>query len=69
MKLGLAVVYMLLAACSHIRDYRDAAWDPRMELGESLIDQIPNWEGEAARRCGGQVDPEVARRESRSPRC
>ena len=60
---------LVLAGCSTIRDRRDAAWDPRVERGESLLDQIPNEEGGVLRRCGGHLDPEVARREGRSLRC
>ena len=33
------------------RDHRDAPWDPKP--GVNLFDQIPNWEGEALRRCCG----------------
>ena len=33
-----------------------------------LMDQIPNWEGEAGVRCGGQVRPE-ARTPEMSDRC
>jgi hypothetical protein len=46
-------------------DRRDAPWDPKQ--GQTLIDQIPNWQGEAQSRCGGHL-PE-AERGARSPRC
>lgn len=46
-------------------DRRDAPWDPKP--GQALFDQIPNWEGEALRRCGGHL-PE-SERGQRSPRC
>ena len=46
-------------------DRRDAPWDPRG--GASLLDQIPNWDGEAQRRCGGHL-PE-SERGTRSSRC
>lgn len=56
----------LLAGC-RTWDRRDTPWDPRS--GEALFDQIPNEDHGAARRCGGHLDPEVARREGRSMRC
>lgn len=34
-------------------DRRDAAWDPRQ--GRSLMDQIPNEDGGANRRCCGHL--------------
>ena len=46
-------------------DRRDAPWDPKP--GQALFDQIPNWEGEALRRCGGHL-PE-SERGQRTPRC
>lgn len=54
-------------ACSLMRDRRDAPWDPKP--GQSLFDQIPNWDDGANRRCGGHLDEETRRREGRSPRC
>ena len=69
MKLVLAVLCCcMLQGCS-IRDFRDAAWDPRPGSGETLLDQIPNLEGEAMRKCGGHMRPEDAEREGRSMRC
>lgn len=65
---ALVVLCCALVGCSAIRDRRDAAWDPRPSQG-ALIDQIPNEEDAAARRCGGHLDPEVAKKEGRSPRC
>ena len=59
---------LVLAACS-IRDFRDAPWDPRPGSGETLLDQIPNMEGEAMTKCGGHMQPEDAEREGRSLRC
>ena len=60
---------VLLCGCAAIRDPRDAPWDPKPGSGETLLDQIPNMEGEALRRCGGHMDPEEALREGRSMRC
>ena len=45
-------------------DRRDAAWDPKP--GQSLIDQIPNWDGEAQRRCCGHL-PQC--QVNQTPRC
>ena len=55
------------AACSLVRDRRDAPWDPKP--GQVLFDQIPAWDGAANRVCGGHLDEETRRREGRSPRC
>ena len=64
-----AMLLIALAAVSSTgcatHDRRDAAWDPRG--GASLLDQIPNWDGEAQRRCGGHL-PE-SERGTRSSRC
>ena len=66
-KLVLVLAAVLqLQGCSLLRDRRDAPWDPKQG---QLFDQIPGWEGGANRVCGGQLDPEIARREGRSPRC
>ena len=35
------------------QDRRDAPWDPKP--GQTLIDQIPNWQGEAGSRCCGHL--------------
>ena len=47
-----------------VQDKRDAAWDPRP--GSTLFDQIPNWSGEAARRCCGHLRQCQA---NQTPRC
>lgn len=52
-------------ACSLLRDRRDAPWDPKHP--SMMIEQIPNWDGEAGRVCGGHLPPEERR--GRSPRC
>ena len=44
---------LVLAGCAALKDPRDAAWDPRPSSGQTLLDQIPNFEGEAERRCCG----------------
>ena len=63
-----AIVIANLAGCAGlVRDRRDAPWDPKP--GQSLFDQIPNWDDSALRICGGHLDEETRRREGRSPRC
>lgn len=57
---------LLLQGCA-IRDRRDAAWDP--PNGRALFEQIPNWQGEAGRVCGGRLSPEERARTGRSARC
>jgi hypothetical protein len=67
--LRLAVLLLLvtqLAACSLLGDRRDAPWDPKVGRGIGM-DQIPNWEGEANKVCGGHLAPNE--RGGRSPRC
>ena len=59
--LSLAVVVSVLAGCGTVgaelaRDRRDAPWDP--PPGRSLFEQLPNWDGEALRRCGAHLRPE-----------
>ena len=34
-------------------DRRDAPWDPKP--GQTLIDQMPNWQGESQSRCCGHL--------------
>jgi hypothetical protein len=58
-----AVSLLLFTGCAQQR----TPWDP--PAGRALFEQIPNWDGEAGRRCGGHLPPEVARREGRSLRC
>jgi hypothetical protein len=62
----LLAVVTQLAACSILGDRRDAPWDPKQGRGIGM-DQIPNWEGEANKVCGGHLPPED--RKGRSPRC
>lgn len=42
----IVLLSMLVTGCAEIRWYdgRDAAWDPPAGSGQSLLDQIPNWE-------------------------
>ena len=64
--LALALVAVNTAGCSALptHDRRDAAWDPRP--GQTLFDQIPNWEGGANRVCCGHLR---SCRADQSPRC
>ena len=45
---------VLLQACSIGIYNKDRPYDPDLSKGETLHDQIPNWEGEALRKraCG-----------------
>ena len=61
-----AVSSTVLQGCA-IRDRRDAAWDPKP--GRALFEQIPNWQGEAGRVCGGHLSPEERAKTGRSARC
>ena len=61
-----AVTSTLLQGCA-VRDRRDAPWDPRP--GQPLFSQIPNWEGEAGRVCGGHLSAEERQRRGLSNRC
>jgi hypothetical protein len=54
-----------LAACSLLQqDRRDAPWDPRGS--RSLMDQIPNEDGAATKRCCGHLRTCQAHQ---TPRC
>ena len=64
--LSLVLVAANATGCA-VYDPRDRPWDPAP--GRALFEQIPNWDGNAGRRCGGHMDPEVAHREGRSMRC
>ena len=61
------LVTVSLVGCGAIRDRRDAPWDPKHP--SQMLEQIPNWDGEANRRCGGHLTAEEARRQGRSQRC
>ncbi len=54
---------LLLQGCAANR----TPWDP--PPGRALFEQIPNWDGEAARVCGGHLTEEERRRTGRSARC
>ena len=61
--LALALLAVNTAGCA-THDRRDAAWDPRP--GQTMFDQIPNWEGGAVRVCCGHLRQCQAHQ---SPRC
>ena len=44
---------LLAAAGCATQDRRDAPWDPKRE--QTLFDQMPNWEGAAAKICCGHL--------------
>jgi len=58
-----AVSLTLFTGCAA----RTTPWDP--PPGRALFEQIPNWDGEAGRRCGGHLLPDEAKRQGRSTRC
>ena len=64
--LALALVAVNTAGCSALpaHDRRDAPWDPKP--GQTMMDQIPNWEGGANRVCCGHLRQCKAHQ---SPRC
>jgi hypothetical protein len=56
-----------LGGCAQLmRDGRDAPWDPRGS--KSLLDQLPNWDNAAWRRCGAHL-PEHQRSPGQTDRC
>jgi hypothetical protein len=61
-----ASLVVALAGCSAVpaHDRRDAPWDPKP--GQTLFDQIPNWEGGANRVCCGHLRTCQAHQ---TPRC
>jgi len=53
-----AVVLVCLAVLQGCAGYpKDTPYDPDFARGETLFDQIPNWDGEALARCAGHLDP------------
>lgn len=63
LKLLLIALVVINTGCSIIaEDRRDAPWDPRR--GSSMMDQIPNWDGEAQAVCCGRQWPNCGPRQS-----
>lgn len=59
---------VLVQGCSiTVKDRRDAQWDP--PPGRALFEQIPNWDQEAARVCGGHLSAQERQRRGLSNRC
>lgn len=54
----LLVLLITLVAASTLgcatRDRRDAPWDPDLRRGQTLFDQMPNWDDAADRLCCGR---------------
>ena len=68
-KIMLMLVFVQLAGCSTVvqqlgQDRRDAPWDPKGS--RSLLDQIPNEDSGALRRCCGHLRTCQAHQ---TPRC
>ena len=65
--LGILVVCAMLGACS-THGPKDRPYDPNINRGEALFDQIPNWDSEALRVCAGHL-PASERKPHQSGRC
>jgi hypothetical protein len=68
-KIMLMLVFVQLAGCSTVvtqlkQDRRDAPWDPKGSA--TLMDQIPNEDGAAGKRCCGHLRTCQAHQ---TPRC
>lgn len=61
------VVGCILGGCAYPYN-KDRPYDPNFDKGESLFDQIPNWEGEARKVCAGHLPPEQ-RKPHQTGRC
>ena len=74
MKTGKAKSYaaqllIALAAASTgcaTHDRRDTAYDPKLSKGQTLFDQMPNWDNAAEKICCGHLRECKA---NQSPRC
>ncbi len=68
----LLILLIVLAAASTTGcatwDPRDRPYDPDLRRGQTLFDQIPNWDDAAERICAGHLRPEQ-RRPGQSDRC
>jgi hypothetical protein len=65
-----AQLLIVLAAASSTgcatHDRRDTAYDPRIDQGRTLFDQMPNWDNAAEKICCGHLRSCKA---NQSPRC
>lgn len=69
----LAVIVAQLTGCAAVtewanRDPRDAPWDPKASHGQTLFDQMPNWDNAAEKICAGHLRPDQ-RRPGQTDRC
>ena len=67
----LAVIVAQLTGCAAVnewaqQDARDAPWDPKVSQGQSLFDQMPNWDNAAEKICCGS---KRQCQEGQTPRC
>jgi hypothetical protein len=69
-KKSAAILLIVLAAVSSTgcatHDRRDTAYDPKLSKGQTLFDQMPNWDDAAAKICCGHLRQCKA---NQSPRC
>jgi len=72
-KKSAAILLIALAAVSStgcgsfaVHDRRDTAYDPKLSKGQTLFDQIPNWDNAAEKICCGHLRQCKA---NQSPRC
>jgi hypothetical protein len=65
-----AILLIALAAVSSTgcatHDRRDTAYDPKLSKGQTLFDQMPNWDAAAEKICCGHLRECKA---NQSPRC
>jgi hypothetical protein len=61
-----ALAVSLLQGCAQWQPM-DAPWDPPQ--GRSLFEQLPNWDSEAAVRCGARLPKAERERLGRTDRC
>ena len=72
-KKSAAILLIALAAVSSTgcgsfaaHDRRDTAYDPKLSKGQTLFDQMPNWDNAAEKICCGHLRECKA---NQSPRC
>ena len=69
-KKSAAILLIALAAVSSTgcatHDRRDTAYDPKLSKGQTLFDQMPNWDAAAEKICCGHLRECKA---NQSPRC
>ena len=67
-QLLIALVAVSTAGCGSlaVHDRRDTAYDPKLSKGQTLFDQMPNWDNAAEKICCGHLRTCKA---NQSPRC